>query len=286
MLSVVNTSTELISLAWSNESAADSDFVGYNVYSSTAPGGPTYSYVASTGVLTSYVVSGLSISTTYYFVVRGADTVQESGNSPEAAGTTGAIATPNPTPPPGCAPPAPPDCMNAGGAPDGIYSSISPTQTLVLDLGPNNGILDGPGWDFVFYEREFTAGVIQMDWVTVELSLDATNWYVVFAWSLGNEGLADSSEIRPFASIPADLNYCDLFDGASNIDQIPMGVCNLWTGLYGTPPFNTGIRIDISLANPPIPAPTGEGYRYIRFRQRPDTPAGQPAEVDTVERLN
>ncbi len=284
-LTVVNTSTTLINLVWSNESAADWDFQRYRVYRSTTSGGGYVEVGTTTG--TSFVDSGLSAGMTYYYIVRGEDTIQLSNPSPEASGTTGAISDPNPGPINCSDPNAPPDCGNSGGPPDGAYSSVSPTQTLVLDLGLNNGILDGPGWDFVYYERETPpagSGLIQMDWVTIELSLDATTWHVAFAWSLGSESLASSAEILPFASIPADPNYCDIVDGASFSDLIPMGSCNLWGGLYGTPPYNTGIRIDISLANPPIPPPTGGGYRYIRIGQRPDAP--QPAEIDGFERLN
>jgi hypothetical protein len=262
----------------------DADFVGYNVYNSTVPGGP-YSFVASASTATSYVVGGLSSGTTYYFVVRGVDTVQESGNSPEASGTTGTPVNPYPTPPAGCPPPAPPDCNNTA-RPDGSFSYVYSGQELILDLGPNNGILDGPLWDLVYYEREAPGGpppVIQMDFVTVELSIDASpgSWYVVFAWSLGDEAWASSSEIAPFASVPANSNYCDLYDGASPIDLIPMGACMLWTGLYGIPPFNTGVRIDIGGA-PGLPPPTSEGYRYVRIRTR----GPNPAEIDAIERLN
>jgi hypothetical protein len=117
----------------------------------------------------------------------------------------------------------------------------------------------------------------------VELSVDATNWYVVFAWSLGNEALAGSSEISPFAAATADPNYCDLVDGAHYSDLIPMSTCNLWGGLYGTLPLKTGVRIDIGLATPPLPFQPA-GFRYIRIQTRPD--AVEPAEIDAIERLN
>lgn len=286
MLSVVNTSTELIGLAWSNESAADLDFVGYNIYSSTTPGGPAYTFIANTGVLTTYVVSGLTNNTTYYFVVRGADAVQESSNSPEASGTTGAIVAPNPTPPPACAPPAPPDCANAGGVPNGSYSSVYPGQAIVLDLGAGNGILDGPGYDFVYYERD--AGgvpptIIRMDWVTVELSVDATTWYVAFVWNSGNEALAQNSNIAPFATLSVNSAYCDVFAGATSDEPIPIGACSSWGGLYGVAPApQTGIAIDIGGATG-LPPPPGAGYRYIRVQ---GIDPAQPAEVDAIERLN
>ena len=282
-LTVVNTSTSLISLIWSNESAADSDFAGYNVYSSSLAGGP-YTLVASTGVtVTGFVDSGLSSGTTVYYVVRGADSIQESTNSPEADGTTGVIGDPYPD----CAPPAPPGCTAAGGPPDGIYFSVLPTETLILDLGAGNGILNGPGYDFVYFERDAGGGpppIIQMDWVTVELSIDAVSWNMAFAWSLNNESLASTSNVAPFAitgGVNSDPGICDLVAGASAYEVIPMnggGACPSCGGLYGTAPLNTGVAIDIGL----IPAPVGEGYRYIRIRALgPD-----PAEIDAILRLN
>ena len=280
-LNVVNTSDSLISLVWSNESASDADFVGYNVYMSTTPGGP-YSFVASAGTATGYVVGGLSSGTTYYFVVRGADTVQESGNSPEASGATGAISNPNPTPPPSCPPPAPPDCGNAGGPPDGSYSTVFPGQELILDLGANNGILDGPGWDFVYYERETgSTGFIGMDWVTIELSSDQVTWYLAFTWNAGSN--AANSNIAPFAALTPDpAGYCDVWAGAASDEPIPMGLCGTsWGGLWVTPPSpQTGIAIDIGPVIPIIPP---EGFRYIRIQ---GVDPAQPAEIDGIERLN
>ncbi len=287
-LTVVNTSTSLISLVWSNESAADSDFAGYNVYSSSLAGGP-YSLVASTGVLTGFVDSGLSSGVTVYYVVRGADSIQESTNSPEASGTTGVIGDPYPDPPPSCPPPAPPDCTSAGGPPDGTYSSVGPGEALILDLGAGNGILNGPGYDFVYFEREadpIPTGFIQMDWVTVELSIDQTVWQLAFAWSLGNETLAQNSNIAPYAisgGTNPDTNFCDLTAGAGANEIIRMAggaPCTSWGGLYPVTP-QTGIAIEIGGIVPP---PVGEGYRYLRIRTRPDAP--NPAEVDGIQRLN
>ena len=289
---VVNTSSSLISLVWSNESALDADFVGYNVYISTAPGGP-YSFVASAGTATSYVAGGLSSGTTYYFVVRGADTVQESGNSPEASGTTGAISNPNPTPIACNGTPPPVDCTPAGGPPDGNFLFIDAGQSVVLDLGPNNGILDGPGWDLVYYEREAIPAIsyrsIQMDWVTIELSPDGSSWSVAFAWSAGSEALAQNSNVRDYAvsgGVNSDPNFCDLSPDASANEVIPMllggeGFCTSAPGLYGTLPYKTGIAIDI---NGVIPPPTGEGYRYIRITA--GGTGADAAEIDTIERLN
>ncbi|HLF28411.1 MAG TPA: hypothetical protein VJG32_18920 [Anaerolineae bacterium] len=287
---VANTGTTLVSLAWSDESRADSDFVQYRVYNSTASGGPYVPVGATTG--TSFVVSGLTTGQPYFFIVRGEDTLQSSVDSPEASGTPSAIAAPNPTPPPSCPAPAPPDCSEAGGPPNGTPSTVDPGEVLTLDLGAGNGILDGPGYDLVYYEIEIVPApsyrAVQMDWVTVELSLDATTWYVAFAWSLGNESLAPNSNIAPYAvsgGLNPDAGYCDLLPGAAGNELVPMlpngeGFCPSWTsGLWGA--LNTGVAIDIGGV---IPAPLGEGYRYIRIQARPD--ALQPAQIDGIERLN
>jgi hypothetical protein len=285
-LRVVNTSSSLISLIWSNDSAADGDFQQYRVYSSTVSGGP-YTPITSTGTLTYYVDT--VTPGTYYYIVRGEDTIQSSPPSNEASGTAAPIATPNPTP--DCSSPtAPPDCPSSGGPPDGTFSSVDPGESIVLDLGPNNGILDGPGYDLVYYEREadpLPTGFIAMDSVTVELSLDNVTWYTAFAWSLGNENLAQNSNVWLFASDDSSIAGClvlPLYAGAAANEAIYMqagGVCGAaWPGLWGTTP-QTGVAIDI---NGVVPTPTGEGYRYIRIGVRPD--ATEPAEIDGIERLH
>jgi hypothetical protein len=160
---------------------------------------------------------------------------------------------------------------------------------LVIDLGPGNGILDGPGFDFVYYEIEAlpppSYRIIQMDLVTVELSLDATTWYLAFMWNPGNEAQALNSNIAPYAFTPGTNPglYCDLSPGAESNELIPMlfqgeGFCTDWGGLYGSA-FQTGIAINIGGV---IPPPTGEGYRYIRIRSG----APDPSQVDAIERLN
>lgn len=283
-LTIVNTNTTQLSLVWSNESAADLDFVQYRVYSSTLSGGPYISLGTTT--ITSFVASNLTTGVPYYFIVRGEDMVQQSINSPEANGVPSGITDPSPSPVT-CPDPTWPPVCNADGPPDGNYTNVAPGQDLILDLGPNNGILDGPGYDFVYFERD--AGgppppIIQMDWVTIELSIDSVNWYSAFAWSLNNEGLASTSNVAPFAitgGVNPDVGMCDLTAGASANEVIPMnagGACSSWGGLYGTAPLNTGIAVDIGL----IPSPVGEGYRYVRIR----APGPDPAEVDSIVRLN
>lgn len=289
-LMVVNTSTTLISLAWSDESRADPDFAWYRVLRGATSGGPyTLQFTTTTNT---WIDPGLSAGTTYYYVVQAQDSAaQLSGDSPEASGTTGPPVVPNPTP--DCAAPgSPTDCTNAGGPPDGNYSSVNPGEQLILDLGPNNGILDGPGYDFVYYERAVAPPPsyrsIQMDAVIVELSTDRVTWYAAFAWQLGNEAAAQNSNIRDYAisgGLNPDVNFCDLSLGASPNELIPMvaggdGSCSSALGLYGTLPIQTGIAIDI---NGVVPPPTGQGYRYVRIQGIAPNP---PAEVDGIERLN
>ena len=194
-------------------------------------------------------------------------------------------ATPSPTinpypAPINCADPNPPLNCNEAGTPDGLYASVLPTQTLILDLGLGNGIQDGSGYDFVYYERETgTTGFIGMDWVTIELSSDQVTWYVAFTWNVGSN--AQNSNIAPFAAPTPDPNYCDVWAGAASDEPIPMGACVSWGGLWVTPLSpQTGIAIDIGPVIPTIPP---EGFRYIRIQGIDPV---QPAEIDGIERLN
>jgi len=145
----------------------------------------------------------------------------------------------------------------------------------------------------VYYEREadpIPTGFIQMDWVTVELSVDQSIWYIAFVWGLGDEPLAQNSNVAPYAVSgmrnPDPLMFdCDLQAGAAANEVIymdaggPGGItCLAWGGLYPGP-VRTGIAIDIAGLPPPPPL---EGYRYIRIRAR----GPNPAEIDGIERLN
>ena len=273
---------------WSDESRSDLDFLEYRVYySSSLSSG--YQLTGTT-TLTGFVAGNVATGIRYDFIVRGADTIQESINSPVASGTPTTVAIPNPTPV-NCGGPNPPDnCAASGGPPDGIFSSVLPTQTLIVDLGAGNGVLDGPGYDFVYYEREadpLPSGYILMDLVIVELSLDGTTWQTPFAWNPGSENLAQNSNIWLFASDDSSIAAClvlPLYAGSAANEIIymtaggPGGICPAWRGLWGTTPYQTGVAIDIA----GIPPPVGEGYRYIRIT----APGPEPAEVDAIERLN
>jgi hypothetical protein len=74
-----------ISLDWDDN--IETDLAGYKVYRSTSSGGP-YSEIASLGLTSDYIDTGLTGGITYYYVVTAVDGgANESGNSNEASAT-------------------------------------------------------------------------------------------------------------------------------------------------------------------------------------------------------
>ena len=103
-LTVTTVSCAQLDLAWNANDETDIDH--YNVYRSTTSGGP-YDLIASP-TTNSYSDTGLTASTTYYYVVSAVDVSGNEGEaSDEASGTTSAddlgpvtsdvVADPNPT---------------------------------------------------------------------------------------------------------------------------------------------------------------------------------------------
>jgi fibronectin type 3 domain-containing protein/regulation of enolase protein 1 (concanavalin A-like superfamily) len=82
-LAVTVDSASRINLTWSASSGA----TGYNVKRATVSGGP-YTTVATSIGSTSFTDTGLSASTTYYYVVSAVNLGGESANSSQASGTT------------------------------------------------------------------------------------------------------------------------------------------------------------------------------------------------------
>jgi hypothetical protein len=162
------------------------------------------------------------------------------------------------------------DCLSGTGAPDGDAAQINEGGVITLDFGPGNGIMDGRGYDFVFYEW-YNAGCtcIELDWIEIELSEDGLTWYPVFNWGDGyNPPMDDYTNIVPYSQ-----------DGEGDNEQIPSA------SLYGTPPTPpnpSGILIDINfLLDPP-----GAQYRYVRLSCPDDGPGGDAGQIDGIERLN
>jgi len=146
------------------------------------------------------------------------------------------------------------------GPPDGSFFSIGCGQSVIVDLGASP-IVTHAGFDFVYYER-FTAAVpgIYMDTVVVEVCSDAscTVSYPVFDWSDGALDL--NTNIGAAGYTPTEPDN----------DPIPEAV------LYGIPPLQVGITIDVDAV-----APAGT-YGYLRL-SAPGAPLTDGAEVDAVE---
>jgi hypothetical protein len=151
------------------------------------------------------------------------------------------------------------NCSNAEGPPDGNVADLGTGGELTLDFGDGYGILDGPGWDMVFYENP-SGGGIQLDLVTIEVSHNGVDWYTVFNWDEVAGGVSGTN-IDSYATDPG---------GEVENEFIPVG--DLYLG------STTGIAIDIG-----IWTPGGYSFRYVRFT---DAGGTDTAQIDAVERLN
>ena len=116
----------------------------------------------------------------------------------------------------------------------------------------------------VYYERENPNGSsqIMLDWVIVEIAISPSGpWYPVFNWY---DNVPDNN---------TNVGQSIYGSGEQDNKSIP------FSALYGSPPYQTGIAIDIdALALPP------GTYTSVRIR----SPLGgdnDPAEVDAVEVL-
>jgi len=96
-LTATTVSSSQINLTWNTVTPPPNCSVTYNLYSSTSQNfTPSLSNQIATGLVTnSFSNTGLSGSTTYYYIVRAADAAGESGNSNEASATTKAGGTSN-----------------------------------------------------------------------------------------------------------------------------------------------------------------------------------------------
>lgn len=126
-LTATAASSSQINLSWTASSGATS----YNVLRATTSGGP-YSTVATGVTTTTYSDTGLTASTTYYYVVQAVNGVGTSGNSNEASATTQAAATV----------PAAPTALTATAARKAGKISLSWTQSTGSGL-TNNKVYRG-----------------------------------------------------------------------------------------------------------------------------------------------
>jgi hypothetical protein len=132
---------------------------------------------------------------------------------------------------------------------------------MIIHLG-SKPVIQRPGYDLVYYERENPPGMISMNWVIVDVSTSPGGpWTTVFNWG---DNIIDSNTNIGVAGYGAT--------GEADNQQIPLSV------LYGSGAFKTGVEIDINGLVPP------GVYHWVRI----SSPAGvnhDPAEVDAIEVL-
>jgi len=94
-LTATDISSSQINLSWTASTAGTGCTITYNVYQSTTSGfTPSSSNQIATGVTTTtYSATGLTASTTYYYLVEGVDQVGSSAASNQASATTSAAST-------------------------------------------------------------------------------------------------------------------------------------------------------------------------------------------------
>jgi hypothetical protein len=170
------------------------------------------------------------------------------------------------------------------GEPDGIFTSIAPGSAIEIDISSYPIYVDetpNPDVDMIYYEREDQSnlGTTALDWISIELRQVLTDtWHMVFNWG---DGFVDGNTNVDTFSADAD--------GEQDNEPIPIYETPLPSDptdvpltpippLYGTPPFNTGIEIDVDAKAPP-----GE-YDQIRLNSPPGGD-GDAAEVDAIEVL-
>lgn len=246
-----------MTLGWDENT--EPDLAGYRVYSSTlGAGGPYALHATVTGasLLDTSVANG---ATVHYYVTAFDAASHESAASDivtaQPYDITPYTYTTNVT----CSGSVS-HCDRAEGGPDGQTVDLEDGESVTLDFGVGTGIIDGPGYDMVYYEWPNPPGIL-MDYVTIELSADGTTWYTVFAWD-GTDGGVVGTNVDAYAA-----------DGESENEPIPSAV------LYpGGLAFNTGIAIDIGPWTPP-----GYSYHLVHIT---DPGGSDDAQIDSVERLH
>lgn len=250
-----------ISLGWDH--TPPDDLVGYRVYRSDGAGP-----FITTSVITKYFDISVTNGTTYAYTVTAVDAAgNESGPSNLASATptsTIVLTTTNVT----CSGITYTNCTDAGGSPDDLYATISGTGVIILDFGVGQGIIDGPGFDMVFYERyRATVPGINLDYTTIEISTDGGTWFTVFDWDGDNPSEITGTNIT---------SYVEDADGEKEEESI------LETDLYPGGVGSHGITIDIGVL-----VPAGNTYRFVRITNPGSTPGPEKqTEIDAIERLN
>jgi PKD repeat protein len=160
-----------------------------------------------------------------------------------------------PTPCGGNSPAGEPDI----GLPDGNIYDVACGTSIVLDLGATP-IFTSAGYDVVFYEY-LNAGIVEMDWVIVEVGDTSGNWYVVFNW--GDGAIDGNTSLGAAGYTPGEPD--------NNV------IAASGPQFYSAGGFTTGVAINVDSV-----APAGY-YQYVRIYS-PQSP--DPVQVDAVQVLN
>lgn len=154
------------------------------------------------------------------------------------------------------------------GAPDGSVASPADGSYFVADLGANPVVVNGPAdtnYDLAYYELNNCAGVC-MDQVSLGISQqsDGSTYYEVFNWG---DGVPDTN---------SNVDTGDIGVDPAEIDNQSIPAAEL----YGTPPTQTGILIDVDNA-PSNPPP--DTYQYVVVIAPSPTTGNDGADVDAIE---
>jgi hypothetical protein len=163
------------------------------------------------------------------------------------------------------------DCNDAKGEPDGSWASLSDGEVITFDFGTSSGIMNGTGYDLVFYEHPNDPG-IWLDYVTIEIG-DVVSWHTLFEWDGDNPGDITGTNIDSYANDP-------LGPDPGEVDNEHIPSADLYPGGLS---YNTGIAIDIGVAAQPPLTHSGP-YRWVRVSA--PSGGGDPAEIDAILRLH
>ena len=201
-----------VSLSWIGSTGA----VSYNVKRATVSGGP-YTTISTPGAVTtnSYLDTGLTNTTTYYYVVSAVNTGGESGNSNQAAGT--------PHPP---TPDVPSGLVANGG--DTQVSITWSTVTGALSYNVKRATVTGGPYTTISTPGAVTTG----SYMDTGLTNGTTYYYVVSAVSGGGES-ANSTQASATPQPPAPAAPTGLTPTAGN-NQVALS----WTGSSGATSYN------------------------------------------------
>ena len=210
--------TQQATVSWSAVSGATS----YNLYWSKTAGVTTATGTKIAGATSPAVQTGLSDSTTYYYIVTAVNGVGESAASVQVAATT---LTPVPVP---TAPAAPTGVSASGGANQVSvsWSTVSGATSYNLYRSTTSGVTTSTGTKI--------AGVTS-PYVNTGLSAGATYYYVVTAVNSVGESMASAQASAttnaPLPSVPAAPTSVSASGGANQASVS-------WSAVSGATSYN------------------------------------------------